>query len=609
MKLRHSLFLLLALFLLIGLYWGLGRHREYQVERARESRQVFSFSPLDIQRLSVKRIAEEKATAERVSETEWRITEPNPTIIPFDLMWDRVAEHVASLSNEHTVLDDPASLAPYGLDAPALEIEATLNGDITHRLYFGAVEPTQRCRYARVDEGPLFLVNTNAFFELDRSLYDLRHRYLVENRDLPILRLEFAWIWTGPPKEEQGRRIETGDESITVAVERASEDAPWYVVAPFEALARHEQVEELAKALQFAAGKAFIDNPENLSDYGLDPAHARISFQDPQSGARKTIWLGMAEDTETRPGLFVKALEHDSVFVIEAPLLNLLPTSPGEWRDLRLLTRRVSEMNKLIYTRGPERFVLAKGQDGAWRLEEPTLEAANPFAINGFLSFIKEVEGSDFVEGEQVKDIFKTPETRITLFFEDDTSSEILLAPNPDTPGSCYARQDNGAAVLLSGVAVDMLYVDGDTFRSLELFRFLKSDVRDITLQYKGRDYNITRRHDSWVATAPEDFQLENQSDITTLIDAVCPLQAVGIADTRENMGREAPFGLDKPVFSLEIVVGAENTKTETLTLHIGGVNSENPSERYAHSSMRTGIYKINQEVMDKIREALRGFK
>ena len=63
-------------------------------------------------------------------------------------------------------------------------------------------------------------------------------------------------------------------------------------------------------------------------------------------------------------------LDQDSVFIIESPLLNLLPTTPMAWRDLRLLTRRVSDIMDLIYTRGPDRFVFNKSPDGAWVLCE-----------------------------------------------------------------------------------------------------------------------------------------------------------------------------------------------------------------------------------------------
>ncbi len=609
MKLRQSLVLLLVLGLLIGLYAGMRQLGKHRVEQAQLSSQVFSFKPADIKRLSITRLSAPTATAERISETEWRILEPNPTVIPFNLMWNRVAEHVAALTNDHTVLESPSDVTQYGLDAPSLTIEVVLTGHQTFHLCFGLLEPTQRCRYARLDQGPLFLVNTNTFFELDRSLYDLRHRYLVDERDIPIQRMELAWIWTGPPKEEEGRRVETGQESITLSLERADQEAPWRIIAPFEALARYEKAQELATALQFAVCREFIDSPENLADYGLAPARARITFQDLRGGPKKTIWLGMAQDSAENPGLFVKTKEQESVLVIEEPLLNLLPTSPTEWRDLRLLTGRISDIKELIYTRGGERFILEKDAGGDWRLAEPVLEATNTFAVNAFLNLIKEVEGDAFVEDSRAGAALKNPEIKMALRFDNDTTSEILLAPNPKKPGACYARQDSGGIVSLSGVAVDMLHINGDTFRSLELVRFSPADVREFTLRFEDKEYTIARRQDLWIAVAPKDFQIMNQSDIAMLFDAISPLKASGLADDTDDSAQTAPYGLETPVFTITLSTETADAQEPPLILNIGAVDEENPGERYARSSMRTGIYKIKQEVMDKIREALRGFQ
>ena len=608
MKFRQSLVLLVVLCILVALYAAMQYRRQHQSEAVLLSRQLFSFAPTDVQRLSIRRIAEDASVAERVSPAEWRIVEPNPTILPFHLMWNRVAEHLSTLSNEHTVMDSPGELAAYGLDTPALEVKADLaNGDAI-RLDFGDIEPTQRYRYAQMNGGPMFLVRTDAFFELDRSLKDLRHRYLVDDREKPLMRMEFAWIWTDPPKEEDGRRIETGDEALTIVVERETAEAPWRVTAPYQALARYEKVQALATELQFAVCKDYIDHPENLADYGLQPAHARISFQDNLQGGKRTIWVGDADTSPDKKGLFVKAEGQDAVLVVENPLLNLLPTTPTEWRDLRLLTRRVSEIKEVTYTRGADRFVLVKDAEGAWSLREPVLEASNVFAVNAFLSFIKEVEGADFVEDPAAGSVLENPEAMITLHFEDDSTSEIRLAPKPDAPDTYYASQDSGGIVSLTGVAVNMLLLNNDTFRSLEMLRFSKPDVQELAVLFEEREYRIVRRHDAWAATVPENFQLKNQADVETLLDAVNPLNAMGLEKEIVEDADLKAWGLNPPVFTLRLQVKGQDAQDQQITLDIGAVNPKNPSERFARSTLRQGVFRISQQVMDKVREALRGF-
>lgn len=605
MKLRQSLFLAIVLVVLVALYFGMQYRRDYRAGQQHLAKQVFSFTPEAVQRLSITRISEKTVTAERTDAATWQITAPNPTILPFHRMWDRVATHLAELTNEHTVLETVADLAAYGLDAPALQIEALLNNGETMFLTFGALEPTQRHRYARLNEGSLFLVGTDTFFELNRSLQDLRHRYLVRDRETPLTRIAFAWIWTDPPREDGARRVETGQESVTIVAERASVDAPWRVVSPFNALARHETIQALANELQFAVCNDFVDEPESLADYGLQPARARLSFTDARGGEEQTLWLGSVDEAPDRQGLYVKVDGHDAVLLIDGHLLTLLPSSPVEWRDLRLLTRRVSDIKELTYTTANDRFVLTKDAEQGWRLTEPELESINEFAVNGFLRFVKEVEGDEYVEDETIARLFQTPEVTMSLRFDDDNTAEILLAPAPDKPDVYYARQDSGEIVSLSGVAVDMLLADSETFRSRELLRFTKQNLSEFEFRHETRSFRIVRRHNAWAATQPEGYQITNQADVETLLNAINPLHALGNADNQP----EDIFGLQSPVFEIVLHLDEETGESRQVVLKIGNVIPDNPSERYASSSTRSGVFRISQEVMDEIREAMRGFQ
>ena len=57
------------------------------------------------------------------------------------------------------------------------------------------------------------------------------------------------------------------------------------------------------------------------------------------------------------------------------------------------------------------------------------------------------MEGADFVEDPAAGSVLENPEARMALRFEDDTVSEILLAPKPGDPDTYYARQDSGGIV------------------------------------------------------------------------------------------------------------------------------------------------------------------
>lgn len=607
MKLRQNLILVFILILLLALYGLFQYSQKHRSEQQVLAKQLFSFAPESITQLSIARIGEAPSEAERVTEDLWHITEPNETITPFHAMWNRVAIHLANLMNEHTVADSPQDLSSYGLDIPALTIRAALADGNHLEMVFGDLEPSDRFRYARLNSGPLFLVSKNSFFELDRSLFDLRHRYLVENREVPLLKLDFAWIWTEAAAEKDGHPIEPGQESTAIIVERSDPQAPWRVTAPFEASAHYEKVEALAEALQFAVCKAYVDTPESLSDYGLDPPRARISFQDANGGEMRTVFVGLPDESPESKGLFVQVAGQQAVSIIEDPLHTLFPVSVSEWRDLRLLTRRLTDIAELHYSRGDTQLSMERSDTGSWQITAPPLESINEFAVNAFLRYIKEATGNEFMDDPAVEAALPAPEAVISLRFDNDEHSEILLYPGKEA-GHYYARQDSGGIVSLEGVAVKMLLIDADTFLSMELLRFNKNDLSSFQLHFDAVDYTLVKRHGVWSAVAPAGFQLQNQSDAENLLSLFSPLKAESIVeDVADDL---SIYGLDTPLFSIEL--GFEEQPNATSPKHrvtIGSVCPDNASERYAQCSTRAGVFTLSQEVMDKIRELMRGFK
>lgn len=605
MKLRHTLGLLVLLLVLCALYYGLQYHREHREVAMRTARQLFDFEPDQVRRLTVNRIDGPACTAERGEDGAWRILEPNPTITPFQMMWERVATHAAHVVNEHTVDARPGDLGQYGLDVPNLTVAGETKAGDAFELRFGDLEPTQRHRYAQLDDGALFLVNTDTFFELNRSLTDLRHRYLVANREVPLLDLEFAWIWDDPDQELETREAppEVGEESIAVRARKEAPDASWRMITPEEAPANHDVVQALADEIQFAVARDFIDTPEDLHDYGLNPPRARITVKDAEKEQAQTLWLGAPDDSPERSGIFARREGEDAVIVIDPHIITLLPTSPLEWRDRRLLTRRVSNIYRLEYATEMDRFVLSRAENGQWQLTTPAMDHVNALAVSGFLSFFREVEGDEFVTDIDTQQVFATPTASIHLYYDDGADAEIAVAPHPDEPDVFLAQQDTGGIVTLSQAATRMLITDSENFRSRELLRFVKGEVTALVFTFDDEKYDLFKRHNRWHLRAPEGMELHNQADVHTLMDAVNPLFMTGAAVLETPDDLDA-YGLDTPVFDL--VISFEDDVADKQ-LQIGAPNPANPDERYARSSEREGIYLISQEVMDEIREALRG--
>ncbi|NLN92205.1 MAG: DUF4340 domain-containing protein [Candidatus Hydrogenedens sp.] len=617
MKLKQILFLLLCLVLLCGLYVFRGWLEQRRAEQALEAGQVFSFDGTSVKELAFHYGDEGGGLVrgERLSEDRWKITEPNESIAPFHLMWNRVCAHLAGLMNERSLPMDLPDLAQYGLEPPRLMLEAGIDSGEKIRLQLGDLDILEQHHYARLNEGNVFLITADSFFELNRSLLDLRHRYLVSSREESLREMEFARIWTGTraaegeeaSEEEEETEAkstpEIGEESVLIRVKRESDEAPWELTSPVEAPANYEKVEALSQALQFAVCADFIDTPEMLADYGLDPPRARLSMKDQNDRDWRVLWLGDVDTTPGKEGLFVRVEGQDTVLVTDTELLEFLPKGPLEWRDLRLITRRISDIRKLDHKAPDGNFTLAKNEAGRWLLQEPEMDDVNDLAVNGYLQFIKVVAGESAVESAQAERLLAEAERTITLELDDGNHSTLALVPHPEKEGVWWARQDTGGIVLLEGVAVNTLLSDAEIFRSKEILRLQKEEVNALSFTLDNQEYRFVQEEGLWKSESPasEGASALNQSDFDMLLDALSPMKIKSLVTLEVPEDLEA-YGLDTPVFQALITVAGEK-----ITLAIGGISPDNLSERFVVSTSRQGLFRISQEVMDQLREAVRG--
>lgn len=613
MRLRSTLALSVLLAALCAAYWGMQHINLRRATLAQQAKAAFAFKPDALRALTIHQVNSDPVSVERDAGGPWRITAPNPTIRPLQLLWNRMAEKFAGLNNERTVADKPGDMKQYGLDVPQLSVEARADGAEPVKLFVGDVEPTQRYRYACLGDGKLFLISTDAFFELNRSLLDLRHRFVVDDRDANVNEVQFAWIWTGDqpsdrPVPENPPAV--GEESTVIRVVRDNPKSPWQMIAPSAAPANQEAIDAFVKEVQFANGRDFVDKPENLADYGLKPARARITMVDDRSGKAQNILIGRLETKGDKGGLYVQHVGQDAVFQIDGQLWTLLPKSPLQWRERRLLTRRVSDVSRIEFHGKGDAFTLAKDDKREWKLELPALQDVNQFTVSGYLAMFKELAGESFPVGSPAEFGLDNPETTIDLRYDDGSTAQIRMAPSAKEPGLYYATQDTGAVVTLKGVSADALMARSDSFRSRELLRFNKAEATRMQLQFEKLGMIIEKRDEQWVVTAPSTVQLANQSDAEAILSAICPLMAARVESetTPQDLDR---YGLMKPVFSIYVNVRAAATGLDTRygQLRIGGVTPDNSQERFAMVDGKTGVFRVNQELVQNIREALRGFR
>ncbi len=628
MSARATVILLAVFALLCAGYWFMLRGED-RVERVRvEAKRVFSFEPKDVRSAEVRRIDEKPAAAGRRNDGLWAFTKPSAQIEANQVVWDRLAVALAGLSCERVIEQASDDKAKYGLDTPVLTLAAdTAKGAV--QLDFGAVEPTQTYRYARLIEAPeaalpagsVFLISAKEFNELDRPLKFLRNPYAFNIGETGITRVEFARYWTpeqaesvkGTIKKAADRAV--GEESVVCAIEK-NESGIWRMTEPYEAAANQQKIEEFVKELQYATGNAHIDEPEHIADYGLDPPAARITvFSGPD--VKQTLLVGMSQPPQGENqggGLFVKRDDLPSVFIIDPQVLTLLPRTPDGFREARLLTREAVNLTRMHYVCGDTDIVLENDPEKGWRLTQPPVDDTDQLAVSNFIGMLKQIEGRGFPEPDPAA--FENPAVLIELTSKDSAAegaaASIKIGKEVPNVETYYAQQDNGSVTMVNKVDVMALRKSVFHFRAKKLMPLTAADACQVNITLDGKEYVFEKIRAKWAVRTPADSALPNSADMDLLLKSVQDLKAVAVV-TDEAPADLTPLGLAQPVAAVTVLTRTEvdgQPREQTFgPLLLGAPNPENSSHRHAMTKERPGIYLIDQAFMDELRETLGSVK
>lgn len=589
------------LILLCAAYFLAQRLETRQERRIEEAKRIFTFSEEDVAELAIRQVGQPKVRASRSAGGAWDLVEPNTTIQPLQPLWNRVAAALANLPSERT-LGTVESPAEYGLDEPALEVRATLRDGGAIAVDFGFEEPTRTFRYARLGDGTVFLVRGDQYFELNRSLTDLRHRFLVDDRESPPLRFEFARVYTGGGEMSNPPPI--GTESVLIIAERPDAGSPWRLTSPIAAPADQDVLGSLVDELRYAVTEGHIDRPESLTDYGLEPPQVRVTLTD-AGGEPQTIHIGHLDASRQDGRVFARRTGEDAVFLLDSHMLSLFPRSPHGLRERRLFTQPVTGLTGIDLVVRGETVRLRRPAEGAWRLAEPD-EEADPIVVSNLVGGLKDLFAMGFPDETSVELGLDNPDFAATLHFAAGDPVRLRFRLSPRDAAYHYGEQSDGTPVLMETARLERLMLRRADFRSRELLRFDARLVTGVALQFEGVDYRFEKVHDRWVVRAPEDKILSNQSDVDVLVRAFTPLVGQGDDDVAPPDG--AATGLDAPLCRFEATLrAADGTEQQVGPVLIGLPVANDPMRRHAAVPGRPGSFRIKQEIVELIRESLRG--
>lgn len=607
MSTRPTIVLAVLLAVLAGAYWQTGRMKHAADRRAQFADLLFDFEADAITTLSIDRTIDDAVEAMREVGADWKLLPPLDHVPANQVVWGRVARELAGLKKVRVIEESPQDLKYYELHEPLLQLIAGTNTNTIVQLRIGAMEPTDRFRYVQVGDGPIVLVDQKSFLEMDRPLLDLRERHIIQTSEEGLTGFDFVRIYTGPPEGKgPGPNDPTiGDESIRVSIRKDS-DGLWWMREPVNTPANQEKVQALITEMQFMVGQAYIDDPEAMSDYGLNPPQAKITMYGAADGGPKTLNLGSAGQTDDAGGIYARIEGAPSVIIISANVLTLLPDRPDAFRDARVFAQQASDLTKVrLDGAAGGGWTLTYAADTGWRLTDPPADDTDQNEVSRYISFLKGLSGVTFPTETPT---FDSPLAALTLTTREGNEYRIAVGgPVPETdPMLFYTMTSQEFVTSLPLSAVTALRADPFQFRRKQLISFKDKAAQEIALEFEGTKYRFVKRIDAWAVHEPEGMKFDTQSDATALVEALAKTRALSVANPPPARDVQ---GVDTPVLSATITLetGSGVPPVSLGPLAVGALKASESRERFAVVAGRDEVFFVDQSIIDDVRAGLAG--
>ncbi|MBI5384209.1 MAG: DUF4340 domain-containing protein [Verrucomicrobia bacterium] len=293
---------------------------------------------------------------------------------------------------------------------------------------------------------------------------------------------------------------------FVVRAERAA--ASWRLTAPLVYPAAPVAVERLLLALERAVAPTHL-TPRDLAgrrqkpaDFGLETPQAVVLVE--QGSERHELVFGAL----TPPGdqVYVQEVGSPDISVVDAAVLQLLPQSVNDWRNLALLEFSGFEFDRLEVAKGGGGlFLQFDATNQLWHLSRPR-QRADQAKVEGLLETLVQARVTQFVTDDPKADLdsfgLQPPQLEVALGRGTNQSQRVQFGKGPvgDTT-NVYARRLNQTNVVLVPKALlETLGTPAAEYRDRRLLAFQPASVT--VIEVRGEEPFTLRRltNGNWVA-------------------------------------------------------------------------------------------------------------
>jgi hypothetical protein len=407
------------------LYWS-DRHKP-AVETSKLSADtapaILKLDQNSITKLELKKKDADPVVLSKSGSGDWQITAPKPFRADQSAVTGIVST-VSSLNSERVVEDKASNLQNFGLDQPAIEIDATAK-DKTQKLLLGTDTPAGGAVYAMLAGDPrLFTVSSYTKTSLDKRVNDLRDKRLL------------------PVDADKVSQIEVIRKNLNLQFGRNKDG--WQILKPKPMRADSVQVGDLVRDLTNAKMDLSTADPKQEASEFAHAAPVATAKLTDESGTQQ-LQVRKAKDN-----YYAKSSAVEGAYKVDSGLGKTLEKNVDDFRDKKIFDFGYNTPNKIELHNADKAYFLTKGTGGFddWWSNGKKMDGAN---VESIVSDLRDLTATSFPASG-----FSNPTISISVISQDGKHTEkVQIAKSGDR---YIAQRENDPALYeLSAASVDGL--------------------------------------------------------------------------------------------------------------------------------------------------------
>lgn len=376
MRARGLLIATLLLAVLGGGVWWSNKQKAAEEAKpktdAATSPKIIAVSDDQIAQLSLKRKDGEATVLKKNASNKWEMVQPKPLRVDAEAV-SSVTSTLTNLTGDQVIEEKPASLAPFGLDAPSFELAITKKDGKIQKLLIGDDTPAGGDVYVKLGDDPrVFSMSSASKTSLDKTLQDLRDKRLLTFDSDKLTRVELT---------AKKQTTEFGKNNQN----------EWQILKPKPLRADGWQVEELIRRLRDAK----MDTAPSAEDQ--KKAAAAFGSASPVATAKVIDNSGpqTIEIRKSKDDYYARSSAAEGAYKVPNDLGTGLDKGLDDFRNKKLFDFGFSDPTKIeVRQNGGGAVTYAKNGD-KWSSGAKQIDTTS---LQGFIDKIRDLSAVKFVD-------------------------------------------------------------------------------------------------------------------------------------------------------------------------------------------------------------------